>query len=121
MAAFHRIEYDSISGEARKSPVWSIVRPVTVLIIDVIKVLQQMGKNFCIEPENEHETARTVTSIQPSHLAFSKLPSLSRVQSRDQTVHHLQLGGEQPPSDGAADDLMSPVTGQTAVMIVVEV
>ena len=64
MAAFQRIEYDSISGEARKSPVWSIVRPVTVLINDAIKVLQQMGKNFCIEPENEHKTARTVVGIE---------------------------------------------------------
>ena len=49
MAAFHRIEYDSISGEARKSPVWSIVRPVTVLI-NAIKVLQLMGKTNCMEP-----------------------------------------------------------------------
>ena len=64
MAAFHRIEYDSISGEARKSPVWSIVRPVTVLINDAIKVLQLMGKTNCIEPEDEHETARTVVGIE---------------------------------------------------------
>ena len=64
MAAFHRIEYDSISGEARKSPVWSIVRPVTVLIKHTIKVLQLMGKTNFIEPENEHKTARTVVGIE---------------------------------------------------------
>ena len=64
MAAFHRIEYDSISEEARKSPVWSIVRPVTVLIKHTIKVLQLMGKTNFIEPENEHETARTVVGIE---------------------------------------------------------
>ena len=92
MAAFHRIEYDSISGEARKSPVWSIVRPVTVLIKHTIKVLQLMGKTNFIEPENEHEAARTVVGIERGDQYSIYNSLLFRLYREEEGLWQLELG-----------------------------